>query len=294
VLKDKLSVQVLVKAADTLFIALQNGSIISYETVKRSWTTYFQHTELITAMLPLRNNAMLMGDWKGNILLYKNDQVTKYKSDLELKVKVILESRDYYLVVGYDDRFIFMDKSAHSIVHSFKYDHRITSSVLAIEDHLYFGDAEGNVVVYNTTGKDLERVKAAHDAEVTNLALHETANRIITTDALGYIKIWMQDLSGPVQEIAGHDKGVSLIKVIDGTCFISVSGSGSAMQRSDSDDGTDNTIKRWSIFTGHCEGVYAADELITAMCLDDTGRIISGLRNGRVHQFVSSGSIPGN
>ena len=229
-----------------------------------------------------------MGDWKGNVLLYKNSEVSNYESNIELKVKKILESSDFNMVLGYDDQFIFINKNTGRIEHSFKYENRITSNILAINEHIYFGDAGGNIVSYNISSKSIETIKGAHEVEVTNIVLHETANRIISASALGQIKIWMPDLSGPVLELLGHDEGVSFVEVLDGPYFISVSGSGFAFQRMGSDEGNDNTIKKWNIFTAKCEGVYAADELITAICIDNTGKIISGQRNGQVHQFVSS------
>ncbi len=203
ILKDRLSVQISVKAGNLLFIALQDGSIIAYDSEEGKWELYFQHNELITAMLPLPDNAMLMGDWTGDVLLYKNGKVSRYKSNIELKIKMILEIRDYNLVLGYDDRFLLIDKTTGSIVHTFKYEHRITSNVLAEDDHIYFGDALGNIVSFNTTNNSIETTKGAHEAEVTNIILHNTTKRIISTCGLGHIKIWMPDLSGPVLDITG-------------------------------------------------------------------------------------------
>ena len=288
VLKERLSVQVTVKAGDTLFIALQNGSIISYDVEKGKWELYYQHSELITAMLPMNENAMLMGDWKGNVLLYTKGKVSYYESNMGLKVKLILEGPDYHVVLGYDDRFIFIDKETGNITHTFKYERRITSNVLAINEHIYFGDAGGNIVTFNIADKHMETIRSAHGEEVTNVVMHEPSNRIITTCALGHIKIWMSDLSGPLLDIKGHDDGVSFVEVMEGPFFITVSGSGFVVQHMGSDEGNDNTMKRWNIFTGQCEGVYAADEFITAIGKSSSGKIFTGQRNGRVHQFDSS------
>jgi WD40 repeat protein len=288
VLRDKLSVQVSIKSGYNIFIGLQNGSIISYDLVKGKWELYYQHSELITAMLPLPDRAMLMGDWKGNVLLYKNGEVSNIESNIELKIKKILEIRDYNLVLGYDDRFLFIDKITGSIAFTYKHEHRITSNVVGIDEHLYFGDAEGNIISYNLASRVIETIKSGHEAKVTNVVQHEATNRIISACGLGHIRIWMYDLSGPVLDIAGHDDGINFVDVLNGPYFISVSGSGFAFQHMGSDEGNDNTIKKWNIFTGHCEGVYAADELITAIGVDSTGKIFSGQRNGQLHQFVSA------
>jgi WD40 repeat protein len=285
VIKDKLSVQNVVVSNRAIFISLQNGYVHSYQPETGKWEELFQHTDMITSMIRINENDWLFGDRQGKVFLYRNKHLTFFNDTGGLKIKNMFQIRNYYVLAGSDDQFVFVNRETGRIDDHYKHSERIASNIVQWEGSILFGDIKGNIVIYDPAQKTPRINHEAHQSGISCIGMHIQTNRLITGCLSGNIKIWDPKTFQKLLEFKGHDSCVNFIEQLPDSNFLSVSGVHNSNSMVESEQLKDTTLKKWNLFTGNCLGVYPANDLITALNTDDQGKISIGQRNGLIYQF---------
>ena len=224
VLKDKLSIQFVHLINNTLFISLQDTSVLSYNLDTGVWAVFIQNIEVVTALLFISNENWIIGDWKGNVFIKGKNEIKSYNRLSVLKIKQILHSDLYFIVLGFDDCFHFINKESGQIDFMFKHSVRIGSNVIMREESIYFGDIKGNLGIFSVSQRSLKVIEYAHNDDVTSIEFQEKHNRLISGCSSGYIKVWKPDMTVSLLDFKAHEGAVKFLRSLGGLYFLSVAG----------------------------------------------------------------------
>jgi WD40 repeat protein len=285
VIKDNLSIQLIHLINSTLFVSLQDASVLSFNLDTGEWSVFFRNMEVVTAFTIISANNWIIGDWKGNVLINGMNNLRSYDRLSRLKIKQILHNDLYFIVLGYDDQFHFINFFSGQIEFRYKHPVRITSNVIFIDENIFFGDMKGDIGIYNVSQKSIKLINDAHEAEITSIEFTEKPGRLISGCSLGLIKVWKPDMSVLLLDFKAHEGSVMSIRSLEEYYFMSVAGTSCSDHRNSDNETKDTSLKKWNILTGECAGIYPAGELVTAIYTDECGGIIIGQRDGLIYQF---------
>jgi len=285
VIKDKLSIQLIHLINNTLFVSLQNASVLTYDLDTEKWSVFFQNIEVVTAIIYISTDNWMIGDWKGNVFIKGKNEVKPYSRLSALKIKQILYSDLYFVVLGYDDQFHFINIFSGQIDFSYKHPARITSNLIFNNENIFFGDIKGDIGIYNVSQRFLKVIKGAHRAEIASIEFHIKPGRLISGCSLGFIKVWKPDMTVSFLGFKAHEGTIRFLRSLEEFYFLSVAGTSYSDQEISDNETKDTSIKKWNILTGECIGIYPASELVSAIDIDEHGGILIGQRDGSICQF---------
>ncbi len=279
VIKDKLSIQFVHLIKNILFISLQDASVLCYNMDTDEWSVFFQNIEMVTAFTYVSANSWIIGDLKGNVIIKRMNNIRSFDKLSSLKIKQIFNNDLYFVVLGYDDQFHFINIHTSQIDFRYKHPARITSNVIFNGETIFFGDMKGDIGFFNVSQRLLKVIHDAHKAEITSIEFHEKPGRLISGCSLGFIKVWKPDNSVSLLDFKAHDGTVRFLRLLEEFYFLSIAGTYY------SDPRKDTSVKKWNMLTGECVGIYQAGELVSSIDIDELGRIVIGQRDGVIYQF---------
>jgi WD40 repeat protein len=286
VLRDNLSVQSAEKFDDIIFFTTNSRKVISYRMDSGIWNDCFEHNETISAFMPISHENWLFGDIKGNVVFKKNNEIKIFSRLDDLMIRQIFISNQYFVILSYNDQFHFINIKSGEISHTYRHTSRITSNVIISEEKIYFGDTSGSIIKFNLIDKSVREISNAHKSEITSISLFKNG-RIVTGCCTGNIKIWDPTLTYALLEFKGHESSVNFLYTLEGPYFLSTGGNQYSVIRLNDNEAKDTSLKKWSTITGECVAVYPANELITSLNIEKQGVIITGYRNGLIHEFCN-------
>jgi WD40 repeat protein len=285
VIRDNFSIQLVQRSINDIYFALSDGTITQYQIDTGIWIDIFKHRVTISAMFPITKEILIIGDAEGNVVYKKNKEIKTYNRLAQQRIRQIFANSQNYVILDYNDQFYFIHKESEKLDHTYRHSSRITSNLVISEEYIWFGDASGNIGRLNLKSKKIEEISHAHKSEITSVLFLNKDHRFITGCCSGHIKIWNPDLTDSFLEIKGHESSVNFLSALEGPFFLSAGGNQYTDKKTDEWDVKDNSLKKWSIFTGECLEVFPTNELITSINTEKETTIIIGQRNGMVQEF---------